>query len=118
MNSILETVTGSLGEKRRWREAQARIKALPADYRAAAQAVERYLMHFGVVSKGDVLVQMTDDLASLFEQAAADATPIRSVVGEDPVGFAEDFLANYADGQWIAKERRRLVTAIDALAER
>jgi hypothetical protein len=37
-------------------------------------------------------------------------------VGEDPVAFAEAFLENYSDGQWIAKERARLTRAIDAVA--
>ena len=39
----------------------------------------------------DVLMSMLGDLADLFEQAAADRTPIRAVVGEDPVRFAETF---------------------------
>jgi DNA-binding ferritin-like protein (Dps family) len=38
---------------------------------------------------------MLEDLADLFEQGAADGTPLRDVVGEDPVEFAEAFLANY-----------------------
>ncbi|MFI6793991.1 hypothetical protein [Streptosporangium canum] len=32
---------------------------------------------------------MFEDLADLFEQAAADGTPIREIVGEDPVEFVE-----------------------------
>ena len=57
--------------------------------------------------------EQLEDLADLFEQAAADATPIRAVVGEDPVAFAETFFRNYSDGQWINKERERSVTAIE-----
>jgi DNA-binding ferritin-like protein (Dps family) len=34
-------------------------------------------------------------------------------VGEDPVAFAEDFLSNYTEGQWINKERERLRTTVD-----
>ena len=41
---------------------------------------------------------MLEDLADLFEQAAADGTPIREIVGEDPVEFAETFLQNYSKG--------------------
>jgi hypothetical protein len=61
----------------------------------------------------DVLMSMLGDLADLFEQAAADRTPIRAVVGEDPVAFAETFLGNYSDGQWINRERDRSVSAIE-----
>ena len=59
---------------------------------------------------------MFEDLADLFERAAADGTPIREIVGDDPVEFAEAFLRNYTEGQWIDKERERLTSAIDRAA--
>jgi DNA-binding ferritin-like protein (Dps family) len=59
---------------------------------------------------------MLDDLAELFEQSAANGTPIRDVVGTDPVEFAETFLRNYPQGSWIARERERLTTAVDRAA--
>ena len=36
---------------------------------------------------------MIEDLADLFERAAADGTPIREIVGDDPVEFVETFAA-------------------------
>lgn len=108
----VEKILGDFGDKRRWRQYKARRNALPAGYRTTVEALERYLMHFGMISQGHVLVSMLDDLLDLFEQAAADGTPIRAVVGPDPVDFAETFLRNYAEGQWIAKERERLVETI------
>lgn len=114
INELLEKVVGDLGDKRRWRAYKARVAALPEPYRRATEAIERYLTYYGSIVKGDVIVTMADDLADLFEQAAADGTPVRTIVGEDPVAFAEDFLRTYADGQWINKERRRLIEAIDA----
>lgn len=86
---------------------------LPEPYRTAIEAVDRYLMYSGAITKGDVLVSMLGDLADLFEQSAADRIPIRDVLGEDPVEFAETFLQNYSDGQWINIERERLTAAID-----
>ncbi|MFT4296336.1 MAG: DUF1048 domain-containing protein [Micropruina sp.] len=90
---------------------------LPANYRTAVEALERYLMHTGGIARGDVVVTMYTDLVDLFEQSAADGTPIRDIVGNDPVEFVEDFVANYADGSWIRKERDRLRTAIDQAAQ-
>lgn len=112
----IEQLTGSLEQKKQYRQYKARVDRLPAEYRAAATALERYLMYFGAITKGDVLVSMLGDLADLFEQSAADATPIREIVGNDPVEFAETFLQNYTGGQWINKERERLIKAIDAAA--
>ncbi|WP_413318023.1 DUF1048 domain-containing protein [Agrococcus sp. 1P02AA] len=112
MTNWLEKVTGSFDDKRRWRDYRARASALPASHRTAVAGLERYLLHAGAIAKGDVLVQMLEDLADLFEASAADGTPVRAIVGDDPVEFAETFLANYRDGQWVAKERERLVEAI------
>ncbi len=109
----IELVTGSLEDKRHYRQYKARVENLPANYRTAIHALERYLTYFGGVSRSDVLLKMLDDLIDLFEQSAADGTPIREIVGEDPVEFVEAFLQNYSDGQWINKERERLTRAID-----
>lgn len=110
---LMEKIAGDFGDKRRWREYKARAKALPAPYRTSLSALERYLTYFGGISNGGIMMTMLEDLADLFERAAVDGTPVRAVVGEDPVDFAETFLRNYSDGQWIAKERRRLVKAIE-----
>ncbi|ALO67976.1 hypothetical protein AS189_17650 [Arthrobacter alpinus] len=113
----IETVTGSLEQKKQYKANKARMQALPPPYRTAVEAIERYLMYFGAISKGDVLITMLEDLGDLFEQAAADGTPVRDIVGADPIEFVEVFLANYSEGQWINKERRRLIDAIDSIAE-
>lgn len=104
----IELITGSIEQKRRYRRYKARTRQLPANYRTAVEAVERYLMYSGGITKGDTAVSMLEDLADLFEQSATSGTPIRSIVGEDPVEFAETFVRNYSDGQWINKERERL----------
>lgn len=109
----IEQLTGSLEEKKRYREYKARTQHLPESHRLAVEALERYLMYFGAITKGAVLVAMLNDLADLFEQSAADGTPVRDIVGEDPVEFAETFLENYTEGRWINKERKRLTDAID-----
>ena len=112
----IELVTGSLEDKKRWRQYKARKKELPEEYRTAIDALERYFMYAGGIVKGDVLMQMLEDLADLIERAAADGTPVRDIVGEDPVEFAETFIRNYTDGQWLNKERKRLTEVIDQAA--
>ena len=63
-------------------------------------------MYTGSIVKGDVLMQMLEELG----------TPIRDIVGDEPVEFADTFIRNYSDGQWINKERKRLTDAIDQAA--
>ena len=112
----IEKIIGPFDQKKRYRQYKARKEALPANYRTAIDALERYLTYFGSITKGEILVSMLEDLADLFEQSAASGTPIRGIVGDDPVEFAETFVANYSEGQWINKERERLVSTIERAA--
>ena len=105
------SITKLIGEKRRWRQYRARVKALPEPYRSTVDAIERYLMLFG---RGDGAgwAEMLEDLADLFERAAADGTPIREIVGEDPEQFVEAFVQNYPEGRWVTREQERLTNDI------
>ncbi|HQY34863.1 DUF1048 domain-containing protein [Actinotalea sp.] len=110
--SISRIAATVIGDKRRWRAYKARTSRLPESHRAAVEALERYVMYFGPADGGSAAT-MFEDLADLFEQAAADGTPVRVIVGEDPVDFAEVFLQNYAKGGWVSRERERLTAAIE-----
>ena len=102
-----------IGPKRRWRAYKARVERLPETYRTAVEAIMRYLMHVGSApTDADSAASMFEDLADLFERAAADGTPVRAVVGENPVEFVEAFVQNYMKGGWIIREQERLVDAI------
>ncbi|SDT04189.1 DUF1048 domain-containing protein [Microlunatus soli] len=107
----IEALTGSLEDKKRWRAYKARVRELPAGYRTAVEGIERYLMYTGPAD-GEYLIQMIEDLGDLFERAAADGTPIKQIVGDDPVEFVETFKSNYGISAWISKEQRRLNDAI------
>ncbi len=107
--------TGWIAQKRRYRQYKARANALPANYRTALDALEHYMYLFGP-GTGDGVLSMLEDLLELFEQSAANETPIREVVGEDPVEFADAFLRNYRGGSWITREQKRLTTAMDRAA--
>jgi len=109
----IETLTGSLEQKKQYKQDKARIDALPEPYGSSAKAMHRYLMYFGGVTDGDTLIMMFGDLADLWERAAADGTPLRQIVGDDPVEFAETFAQAYSGRQWIDKERARLIKAIE-----
>lgn len=109
----IEALTGSLEQKKQYKQIKARIDGLPEPYGSAAQALHRYFMYYGGVTDGDTLVTMFGDLADLFERAATDRMPLREIVGDDPVEFAETFAQAYGGTRWIDKERARLTKAID-----
>jgi DNA-binding ferritin-like protein (Dps family) len=109
----IELVTGPLDQKRQYRQYKARIEALPKPYRPVARALQRYFMVYGGVTDGETALRMFGDFADLWERAAADGTPVRAIVGDDPVEFADTFAQAYAGKRWIDKERARLTRAIE-----
>lgn len=105
-----------IGDKRRWRAYKARKRQLPESYRTAVEAIEKYMMYF-VPAGSESAVSMFEDLADLFEQAAASGSAIRGIVGDTPVEFVETFVANYAEGGYVPpRQRERLIAAIDEAA--
>ena len=105
-----------IGDKKRWRAYKARTRRLPENYSTAVEAIERYLMYF-VPTDGDSAASMFEDLADLFERAAADGTSIREIVGENPAEFVETFVQNYSEGGYVpTRARKRLTEAIDSIA--
>src|SRR5215813_9290528 len=101
-----------IGPKRRWRAYKARVRQLPENYRTTVDAIERYLMLFGPMD-ADSAAAVFEDVADLFERAAADGTPIREIVGQDPVEFVEALVGNYEKGGYVTRERNRLSRAIE-----
>ncbi|MEV6280320.1 DUF1048 domain-containing protein [Nocardia sp. NPDC051832] len=112
ISKLAGKVIGDLGDKRLWWQYKKRKEALSESYRTAIDALERYLMVVGLGGS----VTIFDDLIDLFEQSAANGTPVREVVGDDPVEFIEAFAANYAADSWKKRERKRLTDAIDRAA--
>ena len=109
----IETLTGSLDQKKQYRRYKARLEGLPEPHRTVAKAIERYLLASALVTDGDTIVTMLGDLADLWERAAVDGAPVREIVGADPVEFAENFARAYSGKQWLDKERARLTKAVD-----
>ena len=62
----IEKITGSLDQKKQYKETKARVEALPEPYRASAEALNRYFMYYGGITDGDTIVQMSADLADLW----------------------------------------------------
>ncbi len=111
---ISKFIAKVIGPKQGWREYKARARQLPASYRTALDALERYLNYLGPGGDGGVILA---ELLDLFEQSAANGTPIREVVGADPVAFIETFIQNHSEGHWRARERERFINAIERIEQ-
>lgn len=115
LTKLSGTVIGPLEQKKRWWQYKARVKQLPENYRTALEAIQRYSYYKGP-GTAEGMMRLLDDLIDLFEEAAASGTPVREIVGEDPVEFAEEFFQNYKGQSWITKHRERLTRDIDRAA--
>lgn len=109
--TIAEFTTKVIGDKRRWRAYKARTRQLPEPYRKTIKALERYLLRFGPAD-ADQAATVFEDLATRFEQAAAAGTPVREIVGANPVDFAKGYVRQHTDGGLSAQERERLISEI------
>ena len=109
----IELVTGSLEQKKQYRQYKARMKALSEPYGTVAKALHRYFMYNVSTPDGEAALTMMGDFVDLWERAAADGAPVRAIVGEDPVEFADAFVQAYVGKRWIDKERARLIKAIE-----
>ena len=109
----IELVTGALEQKKQYKQSRDRTEAPPEPYGTSAKAFQRYFMYYGGIVDGETILKMMSDFADLWERAAADGTPIRAIVGDDPVEFAETFAQAYTGKHWIDKERARLTKAIE-----
>jgi DNA-binding ferritin-like protein (Dps family) len=113
MANWIETVTGSLEQKKQYRVYKARLEAIPEPHGTAAKAMHRYFMYYGGFTDGETALTMMGDLVELWERAAVDGTSVQAIVGDDPVEFAETFAQAYNGTQWIDKERARLIKSIE-----
>jgi DNA-binding ferritin-like protein (Dps family) len=109
----IELVTGSLEQKKQYRQYKGRLDALPEPYLTVAKALHRYFMSTGGTPIDEAALTMMGDLVELWERAAADGTPVRTIVGEDPAEFADTFAAAYIGKRWMDKERDRLTEAVE-----
>ena len=114
----IEALTGPWEQKRQFRRDVERLQGLPEPYRTAATGMHRYLMATSGLTDGDAHVRMVGDLVDLWDAAAADERPVRAIVGDDPVEFADGFAEAYAGERWIDKARARLVRAMDEAERR
>ena len=83
--SFWETITGS-DLTRDWKGFEARAAVLPDGYRAAWEQVKAHLLPYGDFT-GRNLTPIFDAALGLLEEASADGSSIREVLGEDIPGF-------------------------------
>ena len=97
MSGLIAYIKRVAGEKREFRQMQARAKALPQDYAYMYHKIQRYMWGNAWRVSGGVDMDLTPlftDLLDLFETAAAESKPVLAVTGEDVATFCDGLLQN------------------------
>ena len=106
MSNFKALIKKVMGDKKEYKEYKRRIAALPAEYRQVFQEIEKYAWHFSDHSGANMFNALTD-LLDLFEEGAANGTPIKNITGEKVGDFAET-IVNEVAGKWTDKQKEKL----------
>lgn len=81
-------------DKREYKEYEARVKALPADYRMVYEKMAEYMWSYSGGGDGYDMVAIQAGLLELFETNAAEGKQVLDVTGEDVAAFSDELLRN------------------------
>lgn len=102
MNKIINTIIGDLNEKKKYRDAEKRARALSPEYADAYNDIKRYLWSTSGILTIDPLVSLVD----LLEEAAADGKHVVDVTGPDVAAFADELVRG--ESSYKDKQRKKL----------
>ena len=88
MSKIIDTIIGSVEDKKEWRAIEKRAKALPHDYRVTYEEIKHYLWK----SSGITTIDAFRVLIDLFEESAANNRKVLDVTGKDVAAFCDELV--------------------------
>lgn len=88
MSNFLDTIIGSLDDKKEWRAMVKRSKALPCDYQIAYKEIMRYIW----TSTGVSTIEPIKVLLDLFEESAANGRDVLEITGKDVAAFCDELV--------------------------
>ena len=93
MNKLFAYFKHISQEKRRYKQTEARAKALPEDYVSVYRKIQHYMWtHAGGDGMG--MIPIFVDLLDLFEGGVAEGKGVLEITGTDVAGFCDELLRN------------------------
>lgn len=102
MNKILDTIIGSVEEKKEWWAMEARAKKLPHDYRVVYGKIKQYIWKSSGVSTINVFKVLLD----LFEESSADGRRVLEITGDNVAMFCDELVRD--EKSYFENLRKRL----------
>lgn len=93
MNNLFAYFKHAAQEKRRYKQMEARAKALPEEYVFVYHKIQHYMWnHAGGDGMG--MIPILADLLDLFEAGVADGKSVLEITGTDVATFCDELLRN------------------------
>jgi DNA-binding ferritin-like protein (Dps family) len=90
MSNIIKKI---IGDKKEWRQMEARAKALPEEYEFVYHKIQNYMWNYAAGhSAGMDMIPIFKDLLGLFEEGAANGKHVLEITGEDVAAFCDELL--------------------------
>lgn len=102
MDNIIATIMGDRDEKKRYRAAEKRAKALPTEYAEAYNDIKHYLWNTSGLLTIEPLVALVD----MLEEAAANDKHVTDITGPDVAAFADELISS--ESSYKALQRAKL----------
>lgn len=107
-----------LGDKKEWKQMEARAKALPEEYDFVYHKIQNYMWNLAAGhSPGMEMIAIFKDLLDLFEEGAANGKHVLEVTGEDVAAFCDELLRNaktYTEN-WREKLNREIKVKVGSI---
>jgi DNA-binding ferritin-like protein (Dps family) len=92
-------------QKREWRGHVRRVKALPPDYRAVLEQIEKYIWNFAA---DEQMIAVLDGILDLFEEGASQGRSVLEVTGDDVAAFVRSILEEVQSATWMGRKADQL----------
>lgn len=102
MSKILDTIVGSLDEKRKYKKNEARAKALPKEYAEAYKEIKKYVFS----TSGLLTMEPLKNIVHVLEEAAANDRRVVDVVGSDVAEFVDELVRD--EKSYVQSQREKL----------
>lgn len=88
-------ITKLIGDKKEWRQMEARAKALPEEYGFVYHKIQNYMWNFAAGhGAGEDMIEIFAGLLTLFEEGAANGKGVLEITGTDVAAFCDELLRN------------------------
>jgi DNA-binding ferritin-like protein (Dps family) len=102
MSKIIDTIIGSLDEKREYKKNEARAKALAGEYAIAYKEIKNYIFH----TSGIETIEPLKVLVDILEEAAVNDKRVLDVIGPDVAAFADELVRG--EKSYYENQRKKL----------